>query len=159
MLKYNGSLFVVDEIAPSRRFYEELLGQTVRFDFGENVTFEGGFSIHQRAHFQRLLGDEDRFHIGKRAHNVELFFETDELEVIDARLREAGVEYLHPVQTQPWEQCVLRVYDPGGHIIEIGEKMESTVLRLDREGMSQEQIIKRTGMPIEFVKRALREGE
>jgi hypothetical protein len=40
VLKYMGPLIAVYEIAPSRYFYEHLLGQKVKFDFGQNVQLD-----------------------------------------------------------------------------------------------------------------------
>jgi hypothetical protein len=40
MLKYIGPIIVVDDIGPARHFYERLLGQKVKYDFGVNVSFE-----------------------------------------------------------------------------------------------------------------------
>jgi hypothetical protein len=34
MLRYSGALIAVQDMAVSRRFYEDLLGQQVKFDFG-----------------------------------------------------------------------------------------------------------------------------
>ena len=123
MLRFVCPLFVVDDIAVSRRFYEDALGQTVAEDHGENVVFEGGFAIHLKSHFQRLLGGQSRFPVVARAHDAELYFETDDLEAAQTRLTEAGAESIHPVREQPWGQRVLRCYDPDGHIVEVGESM------------------------------------
>jgi catechol 2,3-dioxygenase-like lactoylglutathione lyase family enzyme len=124
-LRFVCPLIVVGDIAASRRFYEDVLGQTVKLDFGENVTFEGDFAIHQRAHFQRLLGDEERFPVTTRPHDSELYFETDEIEALGERLAETGVEFVHPLREQPWGQRVVRFYDPDGHIVEVGEPIEA----------------------------------
>lgn len=151
MLKFICPLIVVEEIAPSRKFYEGLLGQKVKFDFGQNVTFEGDFAIHLKSHFQQLLGAETQYPVLKKPHNGELYFETDEIELIDQQLHSAGVEFIHEVREQPWGQRVLRVYDPDGHIVEIGETMEAVVLRFHQQGMTLEQISEKSSMPIEFV--------
>ena len=45
-MRYICPLIVVSDIKRSRQFYESLLGQKVKYDFGENVQFEGDFSIH-----------------------------------------------------------------------------------------------------------------
>ncbi|MFZ6028333.1 MAG: VOC family protein [Chloroflexota bacterium] len=154
-MKYFGPLIVVEEIAPARKFYEEVLGQRVQLDLGENVSFEGSFAIHRKAHYQSLLGDAQQFPIARKAHNFELYFETEDLAAIDRRLKEAGTRYLHEIREQPWAQRVLRVYDPDDHIVEIGETMEAVVIRLCREGMTAEQASQRTGMPLEFVQHAI----
>ncbi len=155
MLKYIGPLIVVDEIASSRYFYEHLLGQKVKFDFGQNVAFEGDFSIHLKSHYQALLGDVTHYPITKKAHNGELFFETDELEPIYQGLMQAAVKFIHGIQEQPWGQRVMRLYDPDGYVIEIGETMEAAVWRLYMQGLSIEHIREKTGMPMEFVEQAV----
>ena len=155
MLKYIGPLIVVENIAASRYFYEHLLGQKVKYDFGENVAFEGDFSIHLKSHFQRLLGDVKQYPIVKKAHNGELYFEADEIELLHQRLREAGVEFIHAIQEQPWGARVMRLYDPDGYILEIGEPMETTVGRFYEQGWSIDRICERSGMPREFVEQVV----
>lgn len=150
MLKYGGVLIAVQDIASSRRFYEGCLGQKVGMDFGVNVGFEGGFAIHQKDHFQELLGGEG-FAAVTKAHTGELYFETDEIETFEQRLKGEGMEFVHPIREQPWAQRVMRVYDPDGHVVEIGETMEACVQRLFAQGGTVESICQRTGMPRPFV--------
>jgi catechol 2,3-dioxygenase-like lactoylglutathione lyase family enzyme len=150
MLKFDGPLIVVNDMARSRHFYEHLLGQKVKFDFGPNVPFEG-FSIHLKSHFQSLLGDETQFPVTQKAHWGELYFETDELEPIYRRLSEAGVEFIHPVCEQPWGQRVMRFYDPDGHIVEVGETMQAVVWRFHEQGLSIEVISEKSAMPRDFI--------
>jgi len=158
MLKFVCPLIVVEDIAASRRFYEGCLSQNVLFDFGEDVQFEGDFSIHQKDHFQGLLGDARRFPVTLKSHSTELYFETDELEAVQARLEQQGAAFIHPVIEQPWGQRCMRLYDPDGHVLEIGESMEAAVIRLHEQGLSIEEITQRTGMPREFVEGACGEG-
>lgn len=155
MLKFVCPLIVVENIAVSRRFYEDCLGQKVRYDFGEDVQFEGGFSIHLKVHFLTLLGDEKPFPVTLKSHAGELFFETDEIEAVQTRLEQAGVEFIHAIREQPWGERVMRLYDPDGHILEIGESMTAAVIRLHGQGLSNEQITQKTGMPAGFVEQTL----
>ena len=157
MVKYVAPLIVVEDITRSRHFYEQLLGQKVKFDFGENVPFVGDFSIHLRTHFQTLLGDGAQYPVIPKAHWGELYFETDDLETIYHRLHQAGVQFIHPIHEQPWGQRVMRFYDPDSHVIEIGETMEAVVCRLYEQGLSLEMIGARSGMPREFIERAWKE--
>ncbi len=156
MLKFDTPLIVVDDMARARYFYEQFLGQRVKFDFGPNVPFEG-FSLHLKSHFQSLLGDEANFPVTTKAHWGELYFESDELEPIFQRLREAGVEFIHPICEQPWGQRVMRFYDPDGHNIEIGETMEAVVWRFHEQGLSVDLIMERSSMPREFVEHVIQE--
>lgn len=157
MLRFVCPLIAVEDMAASRRFYEGILGQKIRFDFGENVTFEGDFALHLRTHFQGLLGGEADFPYVRKAHGGEFYFETDDLDAIALRLLEAGVEMIHPVREQPWGQRVLRCYDPDGHVVEVGETIETLILRFHLQGLSVEEICRRSSLPSDFVERALRE--
>ena len=155
MLKFILPLIVVENVPASRRFYEDYLGQKVLFDFGEDVQFEGGFSIHQRAHFETLLGGERHYTITLKSNSGELYFEADDIEEAQARLKQSGTEFIHEIIEQPWGQRVMRLYDLDGHILEISEPMESTILRMHEQGMSMEEIMNKTGMTKDFVEGAL----
>jgi catechol 2,3-dioxygenase-like lactoylglutathione lyase family enzyme len=154
-LKYAGVLLAVDDVARSKAFYQGLLGRKIKFDFGRDVTFEGDFTIHQRSHFQEILGGADRYPVTSKANSGELYFEAALPEFYAQRLASAGVEFIHPLREQPWGQRVLRVYDPDGHIVEIGEPMETAVRRLHDGGMTAEAIMKKTHLPKAFVDGAL----
>jgi len=117
-MKFNCSLLVVEDIRRSRNFYELVMNQTVKFDFGENVTFEDGFAIHSKHHFEQLIAP-GQINTGK--NNFELYFEEDNLDALVQRLNEWGVVFLHRVEEQPWKQRVVRFYDPDGHLIEAGK--------------------------------------
>lgn len=147
MLKFVCPLIAVEDIARSRRFYEELLGQKVKYDFGRDVTFEDDFTIHLSSHFQELLGGAAQHPIVTRAHNGELYFETAQPELYARRLEKAGAAFIHKLQEQPWGQRVIRFYDPDGHIIEIGEPMDALVRRLHEQGMSTDAILKKPLFP------------
>jgi len=54
-MRFLGTLIVVNNMEISRSFYEKVLNQKVEYDFGENVSFEGGFAIHLKSHFSDLL--------------------------------------------------------------------------------------------------------
>jgi catechol 2,3-dioxygenase-like lactoylglutathione lyase family enzyme len=164
--KYVCALIAVSDIGRSRAFYEGLLAQKVKADFGPNVTYEGSFAIHERTHFQSLLGEGSTGLPpvgGDRATGDELrptfvgelYFEEDALEEAERKLRDAGVSFVHPTREQPWAQRVLRCLDPDGHIVEVGETMEAVVRRLVREGMSAAQAGQKTGMGVDFVEFAL----
>lgn len=152
-MKYISPLIVVNDIATSREFYEKMLGQKIKYDFGANVTFEGDFSIHLERHFQDLIGE--RFQILKKANNFELYFETEELEIIIQKLRASKVEFIHDIKEQPWGQRVARFYDPDHHIIEIGESMDSVILRYHRAGFLPKDIHKKTSMPMEVIEQTI----
>jgi len=148
-VKFISPLLVVEDMQRARRFYETVLGLNVIVDFGENITFEGNFALHQQAHFQSLIDGRE---IKSGGNDFELYFEYDDLDDVNARLNNNQVELVHPMREQPWRQRVVRFYDPDRHIIEIGESMEFLCYRLHREGLSSEVISQTTMMPEPFVK-------
>ncbi|WP_406656388.1 VOC family protein [Methanolobus sp. ZRKC2] len=153
-MRFVCSLIVVNDIETSRDFYENLLGQKVEYDHGENVVFEGGFAIHLKEHYKSLLGQEHS-RILKKSNNFDLYFETDDIGGIFHKLKDTGVDLIHDIREQPWGQRVTRFYDPDHHIVEVGETMESVVLRYHDSGMSIEEISDRTFMPGKFVEMAV----
>jgi catechol 2,3-dioxygenase-like lactoylglutathione lyase family enzyme len=159
MIKYSGILITVKDIAASRAFYEDLLGQKIKFDFGVDIPFESGLTLHQADHFQSLLGSADAYPITEKANNGELFFEDDEIELLQQRLKEAGVEFIHEIREQPWAQRVLRFYDPNGFIVEVGETMEAVVRRLYAQGLSMDEVSRRSSMPVEFIQKVIAAGK
>ncbi|MGI5839381.1 MAG: VOC family protein [bacterium] len=153
-MKYVCALIVVEDMVRARDFYENVLGQKLKYDFGENIQYEGGFSLHLGAHYRRLLGVEEHVPV-RAAHNYELYFETDALDETYDRLRRYSVRFLHELREQPWGQRVMRIYDPDENVIEIGESMEAVARRFHRQGMTPAEICRRTSLPSEFVAAAL----
>lgn len=155
MLKFICPLICVEDITQSRHFYENILEQEVLYDFGENVTFKGDFAIHLKGHFQRLLGEPAKYPVTFKTNNCELYFETDKLEIMLERLVGNSVEFIHEIYEHPWGQRAMRVYDPDGHIVEIGEPIEIVVKRLYKQGLKIDKICKKTSMPVNFVQQVI----
>jgi catechol 2,3-dioxygenase-like lactoylglutathione lyase family enzyme len=152
-IEFQSSVIFVRDIEASRHFYEYLLHQTVLMDHGPNVGFVGGFAIWQMDHahqtiFERPSSEMDQLGCA----NCELYFETDDLDAIQGRLSGAGVPFVHPLREQPWGQRVFRVYDPDGHIVELGEPMPVVVMRFLSQGMPVEEVAERTSMPLDIVR-------
>lgn len=147
-MKYICPLITVSDMKQSRNFYERLLDQKVKYDFGENVTFHGDFAIHLKSHYQKLIDDRV---IKSGGNNFELYFESDTIELIVEKLIANNVLLVHELREQPWRQKVVRFYDPDNNIIEIGETLEHLSFRLKKENFSNEQISQLTNMPLDFV--------
>ncbi len=147
-MKYICTLITVEDINISREFYEKLLQQKVKYDFGENITFEGGFALHLKSGFSKLI---NRKSIIKASNSFELYFEYDDVDVFVKDLEKRNIELVHDLREQPWGQKVVRFYDPDKHIIEVGESMEFLSFRLAKEGKTVKEISKITGMPTNFI--------
>jgi hypothetical protein len=121
-------------------------------DFGPNVGFVGGFAIWQVDHAYQMIFERGPSETSKLGHeNCEIYFETDDLDTAHTQLSDAGVQFVHPLREQPWGQRVFRVYDPDGHIVELGEPMPVVIQRFLAQGMSAEETAGRTSMPLEIV--------
>lgn len=154
-MKYICPLITVNDINQSKEFYVNTLDQKIKYDFGENVTFEGDFAIHLKSHFQSLINNKP---ISDNGNNFELYFEHDDVEEIFQRLEEQGVVFIHEIREQPWKQKVMRFYDPDNNIIEVGESMEYLSYRLHKEGMDIHEIAKIITMPLEFVQTSIKQN-
>ena len=82
-MKFICALITVEDIERSKAFYQNVLNQKIKFDYGENVFFEGDFAIHLKSHFQNLINGKE---IKSYSNAFELYFETDSLALIENKL-------------------------------------------------------------------------
>lgn len=54
-MKFKGPLIVVANMDVARDFYENVLNQKVKYDFGENVVYHGDFSLQLKDHFANMI--------------------------------------------------------------------------------------------------------
>jgi catechol 2,3-dioxygenase-like lactoylglutathione lyase family enzyme len=102
----------------SKNFYRTVLGVDVAVDFGANVILTCGVFLQTLETWREFIGkDETAFY----NHVMELCFETDDFDKFVEKL--CDVTFVHPPLEHPWGQRVVRFYDPGGHIVEVGENM------------------------------------
>jgi catechol 2,3-dioxygenase-like lactoylglutathione lyase family enzyme len=151
-MKFSGSIIAVSDMEASKRFYLEIFGQKIGVDFGENVGFTSGLSLQQN--YAGLAGI-DPGTVVKRSHNFELYFEEDDFDGFLKKLEEReDIKYVHPPKKYPWQQWVVRIYDPDMHIIEIGETMAAVARRYLAEGKTVEETAQIIQHPVEFVQAA-----
>lgn len=147
-MRFICALVTVSDMQRSRDFYERVLNQKIKYDFGENITFHGDFAIHLQSHFSKLIDNKE---VKSGNNNFESYFEYDNLEKVVAVLKANGVTFVHDIREQPWRQKVVRFYDPDENIIEVGESLEYLSYRLWNEGVSIDLISQTTNMPVDFV--------
>lgn len=147
-ITFQGSVIMVKDMAVSRKFYEELLERKVLADFGPVIGYEGGFSIWQVDHAYSILFNK-KFDDGSAPgrKNMELCFEVNDINPIWAEVSSKNIPLVHPLQEQPWGQLVFRIFDPDGHIVEIGEAIPVFVARFLSQGMTVQQVAERTSVP------------
>jgi catechol 2,3-dioxygenase-like lactoylglutathione lyase family enzyme len=150
-MKFGLPLLAVNSVEASKKFYGDLFDQQVVLDLGRNVTFSGGFAIQEG--FAELL-DLPADSVTSKPHNMELYFEAEDFDAFMNRLGSYEVQYVHPPKKYPWQQRVVRIYDPDGHIIEIGEAMAVIARRYIAEGRTLEETAEIIQHPVAFVAQA-----
>lgn len=151
-MKYICPLITVSDLERSRYFYEKVLNQKVKYDFGESITFYGDFSIHVESHYHQLINQHK---IKYGGNNFELYFEENNIEEIEKHLKQNCVEFLHETREQPWRQKVIRIYDPDQNIIEIGESLGYLAYRLSKESLTEDNIAHTINMNVDFVRSSI----
>ena len=152
---FQSAVLLVKDIEQSKHFYNVVLGQKIVLDFGRNVVFEGGLAIWERDYALNLIFRDKAHGIKVGANNAEIYFETENLDQLYKRITKE-FRIIHSIQEHPWGQRAFRIYDPSGHILEFAESMESVVRRLYMQGLSLEEIAKKSQMSMEFVRLTLR---
>lgn len=158
-LKASSTALFVKDIVTSKQFYIDLLGMSVDLELGKNVIFKNGFTIWeiQTNHIIPATLGLDKISDPK-FNRFELYFETENLPEIFDTLKSKGVPFLHEIHEEPWGQQTIRFFDPDNHLIEIGESMQQFVCRFYNQGMTIKQVSKRRSVPIEEVKRLIKEN-
>ncbi len=108
-------LLAVRDIERSRRFYQEILGLSVKADLGEKVLFTGGVVLEESRPWENAL----KRPVVYGGNDAELYFEAPDAGVIRKRLEDSGFEAVFLTEEGEEPSEVVRFYDPDRHIIEV----------------------------------------
>jgi len=148
-IKYHSSVLFVNDIETSKRFYIDILNQEVASNFGNNISFKGGLSIWQIPDQHPL---NKTFYTNSESNSaLELYFETEDILKVVELINQNNLRTHHDLIEESWGQRTIRIYDPDDNLIEIGEKLESFIKRMFQEGLSIEEINKKSGVPINLI--------
>lgn len=151
-MKYMGTLIAVTNLEKSKKFYRDVLGLTITTEHGPNVTFNGCIVLHVLDNWVKTINSEYVMFDNRAS---EMYFETERFDDIILRLDTFGIEYVHRPLMHHWGQRVVRFYDPDKHIIEVGEAIETVILRFAKNGMTVEEIAEKMKMQPDFIRRVL----
>jgi len=154
-MKYKNCVLFVKDIYESRAFYENIMGQKIKYDFHTNVVYKSGISLWQVAEkheIHPLLKSVNSEH----HHNFELYFETENIRLIIKRLKKNNIKFLHEIKEESWGQSTIRFFDRDGHLIEIGESMKTFINKLYNSGTSIKQISEKTNLKRKEIKALLK---
>ena len=123
-MKHIDSIILVKDLNASKAFYSNLMGLEILHDWGNMLVFKDRFAIHKADALQPPEFIHGFIHAGSQGQgNVVLYFEACDLEAEYQKLVQAGVKVIHGIVQVPWQK-LFRVFDPDGHIVEIGSPFE-----------------------------------
>lgn len=149
-MKYICTLLAVRDLEKSKKFYSEVLGQSVVQDLGANVTLSGGFALQTLPSWEEFIEAEPGS-VCFGGRDAELVFEVDNTDAFLTKLGGLQVGYVHRAKEHSWGQRVVRLFDPDRHVIEVGESMVVVVKRFSDGGLSPEETARRMDMPLDAV--------
>jgi catechol 2,3-dioxygenase-like lactoylglutathione lyase family enzyme len=158
-IRFHSTVLITQRMDEMQRFYCGLLGQRVRFDFGNCITLECALTLWQPQEdyvISRALG-ADRLNAGNGS--MEICFEIDDNLTAEAdRIKAGGATLLHDIEEETWGQRTVRFYDPDGNIVELGESIPCFCRRLYNSGMSAAEVSQKTGVQTALVETYIKTG-
>lgn len=153
-MKLHSAVLLVEDLNKSKDFYTRFLGFTILHDFGNNVILDQGLSLWEIQPEHMISTNLKTKAVSNR---FELYMEDENIETVFGVLEKAGINFLHKIHEEPWGQKTFRFFDPDKHLIEMGEPMETFVNNMYRNGLSVDEICKKSGMPAETVKALIKD--
>ncbi|NOQ25850.1 MAG: hypothetical protein GQ564_10855 [Bacteroidales bacterium] len=148
-LNFHSTVLFVKDIEVSKQFYCNILSQEIDSDFGNNISFKTGLSLWQISEGHILNADYYNKSISNKS--LEIYFETEDIDKVVEFINSKNIKKHHELIEESWGQKTIRIYDPDNNLIEIGEKLESFIKRMYQEGLSIEQINRKSGVQINLI--------
>ncbi|MDA3867329.1 MAG: VOC family protein [Salinivirgaceae bacterium] len=150
-IKFHSTVIMVEHFEQMKAFYQDILQQQIEFDFGNCIGFKNGLSLWKLKEEYPIAKKLGRTFDNSGNKNLEICFETDDFELVAEKLKNHQLNYLHKETEEVWGQQTIRFYDPENNLVEIGETITCFVKRFYNEGMTIEEVAKRTSVPTELV--------
>lgn len=118
-MKLKNIVIVVKDVERSKQFYKELFGLDVILDQEGNVILTEGLVLQEAKVWEQALGQD----VVWKNHASELYFEETDLDLFLEKLQ----KYEREIQILSWPEAAegarraVRLYDPDGNMIEVGE--------------------------------------
>ena len=151
-----GPLFAVRDRETSLDFYRKILGLEVVNDFGANVVLTGGLSLQTLntwASFLEKPSEEIRF----GGNDAEMYYVAEDFDAfLDILKDHPEAKLVRPLVEHRWGQRAVRLYDPDGHIIEVGESLSKVAKRFRDSGLHEEGVARRMDISLEYARELLK---
>lgn len=97
---YKSVIIVVQDVIKARNLYQDIFDMEVVEDHGiYNVGFAGGLSLYQRELFENI----SKVKVAEsKSNSVAVYFECSNIESIQEKIQNIGLEFVHHIQEQPW---------------------------------------------------------
>lgn len=118
-MKLKNIVIVVKDVERSKQFYKELFGLDVILDQEGNVILTEGLVLQEAKVWEQAIGQD----VVWKNHASKLYFEETDLELFLEKLQ----KYEREIQILSWPEAAegarraVRLYDPDGNMIEVGE--------------------------------------
>ncbi|MDD4108591.1 MAG: GNAT family N-acetyltransferase [Prolixibacteraceae bacterium] len=145
-IRFHSPVIITRNFEKMKDFYCNVLQQSVKDGFGNCVTFENGLTIWQLKPEYPLAKLTGKCFSESGNNNLELCFETEDFEDTCNLIKSYAVKILHDKVEEAWGQFTIRFYDPENNLIELGESIPCFVKRLYKNGITPEEISKRTSV-------------
>ncbi len=150
-IKFHSTVIMTEDFELMKSFYQNILQQQIEFDFGNCIGFKNGLSLWKLKEEYPIAKNLGRTFDKSGNKNLEICFETDDFETVVENMEKHKLNFLHQETEELWGQHTIRFYDPENNLVEIGETIPCFVQRFRNQGMSAEEISKKTFVPIEMV--------
>lgn len=118
-MKLKNIVIVVKDVEKSKQFYKELFGLDVILDQEGNVILTEGLVLQEAKVWEQAIGQD----VVWKNHASELYFEETDLELFLEKLQkyEREIKILSLPEAAEGARRAVRLYDPDGNMIEVGE--------------------------------------
>lgn len=118
-MKLKNIVIVVKDVERSKQFYKELFGLDVILDQEGNVILTEGLVLQEAKVWEQAIGQD----VVWKNHASELYFEETDLELFLEKLQkyEREIQILSLPEAVEGARRAVRLYDPDGNMIEVGE--------------------------------------
>ena len=115
----------VEDVAATKRFYQEVFGLPVTFEDDDSVVFDFGNTIINllKSTAARELIEPAEVGAGEVGSRLQLTLNVTDVDAQCAELARRGVEMLNGPLDRPWGVRTASFRDPGGHIWEIAQEL------------------------------------
>lgn len=142
---------MTEDFEKMKSFYKEVLQQEIEYDFGNCIGFRNGLSLWKLKEEYPITMKLGRTFDKSGNKNLEICFETDDFEIVVENLKKHQLKYLHEEIEELWGQQTVRFYDPEENLVEVGETIPCFVRRFYNQGMTIEEVSKRTSVSTKLI--------